>query len=41
MKKIKANEHFTLGADFGSDSVRVVILDASNGKVAGSYVSLL
>lgn len=39
MKKIKANEHFTLGADFGSDSVRVVILDASNGKVAGSYVS--
>lgn len=39
MKKFNANEHFTLGADFGSDSVRVVILDASNGKVAGSYVS--
>lgn len=39
MKKFNANEYFTLGADFGSDSVRVVILDASNGKVAGSYVS--
>ena len=39
MKKFNANEHFTLGADFGSDSVRVVILDASNGKVARSYVS--
>lgn len=39
MKKFNDNEHFTLGADFGSDSVRVVILDASNGKVAGSYVS--
>lgn len=39
MKKFNANEHFTLGADFGSDSVRVVILDTSNGKVAGSYVS--
>lgn len=39
MKKFNANEHFTLGADFGSDSVRVVILDASNGKVAGIYVS--
>ena len=39
MKKFNANKHFVLGADFGSDSVRVVILDASNGKVAGSYVS--
>lgn len=39
MKKFNSNEHFVLGADFGSDSVRVVVLDASNGKVAGSYVS--
>ena len=23
------NEHFVLGADFGSDSVRVVVLDAA------------
>lgn len=35
----KSGEHFVLGADFGSDSVRVVILDAKNGKVLGSYVS--
>jgi len=35
---IQQNEHFVLGADFGSDSVRVVILDAASGKVAGSRV---
>ena len=36
---MKKNEHFVLGADFGSDSVRVVVLDAFDGKVAGSKVS--
>lgn len=35
---IKADENFVIGADFGSDSVRVVILDAFNGRVAGSHV---
>ena len=32
------NEHFVLGADFGSDSVRVVVLDAADGSVQGSDV---
>ncbi|HKL85098.1 MAG TPA: ribulokinase, partial [Treponemataceae bacterium] len=36
---IRPDEHFVVGADFGSDSVRVVILDAANGAVAGSHVS--
>lgn len=36
---IKPREHFVIGADFGSDSVRVVILDAANGAVAGSHVA--
>lgn len=35
---IKAGEHYVIGADFGSDSVRVVVLDASDGRVAGSHV---
>lgn len=35
---IKPDEHFVAGADFGSDSVRVVILDAANGSVAGQHV---
>jgi len=35
---IKPGENFVIGADFGSDSVRVVILDAANGSVAGSRV---
>ena len=34
------NEHFVLGADFGSDSVRVVVLDAADGSVQGSDVRL-
>jgi len=36
---MKKNEHFVLGADFGSDSVRVVVLDAFDGSVAGANVS--
>ena len=39
MKSFNVNEHYMLGADFGSDSVRVVILDAFNGNVIGTYVS--
>ena len=35
---IKSGEHYVIGADFGSDSVRVVVLDAANGFVAGSNV---
>lgn len=35
---IKTDEHFVAGADFGSDSVRVVILDAADGLVAGQCV---
>lgn len=35
---IKSGEHFVIGADFGSDSVRVVLLDACDGKVAGQHV---
>jgi L-ribulokinase len=34
------NAHpFVLGVDFGTDSVRAVVVDASNGEVAGSYVA--
>ncbi len=36
---LKSGKHFVLGADFGSDSVRVVILDAANGAMAGSKVA--
>ncbi len=36
---IKKDEHFVAGADFGSDSVRVVILDAADGSIAGSKVA--
>jgi len=32
-------EHYVLGADFGSDSVRVVILDAAGGSSMGQCVS--
>ncbi len=32
-------KNYVLGADFGSDSVRVVVIDAANGKMAGSSVS--
>ncbi len=33
------NEYYVAGADFGSDSVRVVILDAADGTVMGQSVS--
>ncbi|MDK2857895.1 MAG: L-ribulokinase [Verrucomicrobiota bacterium] len=36
---IKKDEYFVVGADFGSDSVRVVILDAADGHIAGSQVA--
>jgi len=32
------NEHYVVGADFGSDSVRVVILDAADGTAVGTCV---
>ncbi|NLD98616.1 MAG: ribulokinase [Fibrobacter sp.] len=35
---MKPNESFVIGADFGTDSVRVVILDAADGKIAGQHV---
>lgn len=35
---IKPHEHYVLGADFGSDSVRVVILDACDGTTAATEV---
>ncbi|MFA6646411.1 MAG: ribulokinase [Sphaerochaetaceae bacterium] len=31
--------NYVLGADFGSDSVRVVVIDATDGKMVGSAVS--
>ncbi len=36
---VEKNEHFVAGADFGSDSVRVVILDAADGEIIGQCVS--
>lgn len=36
---IQPEEHFVVGADFGTDSVRVVILDAANGAVAAEEVA--
>ncbi|HNY21154.1 MAG TPA: ribulokinase [Treponemataceae bacterium] len=35
---ITPGEHYVVGADFGSDSVRVVILDSADGRVAGQRV---
>lgn len=35
---IKPDESYVIGADFGTDSVRVVILDAANGTIAGQHV---
>lgn len=32
------NEAFVIGLDYGSDSVRAVIVNAANGKEAGSFV---
>ncbi|MHC1692876.1 MAG: ribulokinase [Sphaerochaetaceae bacterium] len=39
MQEVKKGEHYVLGADFGSDSVRVVVIDAADGSMAGSSVS--
>ncbi len=39
MGAFEKGKHFVLGADFGSDSVRVVILDAADGTTAGTNVS--
>jgi len=36
---VKKGENTVLGADFGSDSVRVVILDAADGRTIGTCVS--
>ncbi|NCB01155.1 MAG: ribulokinase [Spirochaetia bacterium] len=36
---MKKGEHYVLGADFGSDSVRVVVMDAHDGEVISSSVS--
>ncbi|MDD3791168.1 MAG: ribulokinase [Sphaerochaetaceae bacterium] len=36
---MKRNTNYVLGADFGSDSVRVVVIDAADGKMVGSGVS--
>ena len=35
---VKPGDHVVLGADFGTDSVRVLALDPSNGKVLGQAV---
>lgn len=36
---METGKNYVLGADFGSDSVRVVVIDAANGDMAGSAVS--
>jgi L-ribulokinase len=36
---MEKGKHYVMGADFGSDSVRVVVIDASDGEVASSGVS--
>ena len=36
---MEKGKNYVLGADFGSDSVRVVVIDAANGDMAGSAVS--
>lgn len=38
MKQLSKNKYFVLGCDFGSDSVRVVIIDAFDGSIAGTAV---
>lgn len=37
--KLKKGEAFVLGVDFGTDSVRAVVADASDGAIAGMGVS--
>lgn len=36
---MEKGKNYVLGADFGSDSVRVVVIDAADGEVVGSAVS--
>ena len=38
--KPKASEIYVLGLDFGSDSVRAVLVDTKDGRVIGEGVSL-
>lgn len=37
--KLKKKSKFVIGCDFGSDSVRVVLLDAADGEACGTCVS--
>ncbi|TQO38566.1 L-ribulokinase [Arenibacter algicola] len=33
------NRKYTLGVDYGTDSVRTMIIDTSNGKIMGQAVA--
>ncbi|MFA5468090.1 MAG: ribulokinase, partial [Sphaerochaetaceae bacterium] len=36
---MEKNANYVVGADFGSDSVRVVVIDAADGKMVASAVA--